>query len=124
MQSYKEGLKQYLNRLNIIYSNVYQVGNKQMAIVVINNIEVLFSYYTCLGINSSHCYIPAWKTTKKKYSITTTNQINQFLRNNDSQFNAKIDNEDLIELLTIELGIDKRTAFILANFQVKHTILY
>jgi hypothetical protein len=62
------------------YCSVKQVGSKQLFIIEgeINNTyqKVLISYKTIIG----RFYAGIWFITNEKYSVTTTRQANQFIK--------------------------------------------
>ena len=115
--SYKTILTKYLNKMNINYSDIQQVGKMQMAVVKLNNYDCLFSYLTLIGINLSDDYMESWRIINIRHSITTSKQTNKFLSH--KRF-TKIDENDFSSILMSNLVIDNQLAYILINYKIMY----
>lgn len=76
--------KDVAKAFNVSLDKVQQIGSKQLFIVYLEDINLLVSYLTAVGI-----FIPVnrtWYITKCKYSPTTSRQIKMFT----SSINAKV----------------------------------
>jgi hypothetical protein len=69
-------IKDITNNFNVQRDKVKQVKSQQLFIVDLIGGRVLISYYTVVGLfhNST------WFIDERKYSVTTTKQVNQFRR--------------------------------------------
>ena len=79
MKVTKKILAEYLDNQRIAYDEIKQIGSKQLFIVNKGLTQYLFSYYTVIA---SREIGQVWIVTTKKYSVTTSKQITQYLRNN------------------------------------------
>ena len=55
---------------------VHQVDNKQLFVVSYPDYQLLVSYLTIVGIRTEG----AWLLTTRKYSVTTSRQLTQFVK--------------------------------------------
>ena len=78
MKVTKKILAEYLDNQRIAYDEIKQIGSKQLFIVNKGLTQYLFSYYTVIA---SREIGQVWVVTTKKYSVTTSRQLRQYLNN-------------------------------------------
>jgi hypothetical protein len=82
----------YLSDFKRQYDYVQQVDSKQMCKVIHNGEMLLFSYYTVIGFKRAG----TWYITDKRYSKTTSKQVNQFSNRHNV---VRIPHDELIAYL-------------------------